>query len=282
MESLLEDFSKLRLKIESKLSEEEVTELLDIEDDIRQSLDICLSSCKLLMFNVEDIMALPQLKDGKFTKMPTTLDIMASVKEVMSIQRKTVFDKEITLDVVTGGFQVPLADLEANRLAPSDFTVVMDEKRFQQVLLNLQSNAIKFVDKADSKVLISLQLVRSFQNGARDGGRDGWTHLVDFLICRTRDFFGSLEILGPTQVEEGQIYEAIDRAKLESIYRPEEEADKLVLSVLDNGVGIKVEDQVDLFKLFGCLKQTRKMNTKGVGLGLVISKMISEEFGGMV
>jgi len=31
-------------------------------------MSICQSSCKLLMFNVEDILALPQLKDGRFTK----------------------------------------------------------------------------------------------------------------------------------------------------------------------------------------------------------------------
>ena len=37
--------------------------------------------------------------------------------------------------------------------------------------------------------------------------------------------------------------------------------DKLVLSVFDNGIGIKDEDQSKLFKLFGCLKATRQMNT---------------------
>jgi len=56
----------------------------------------------------------------------------------------------------------------------------------------------------------------------------------------------------------------------------------LVLSVLDNGVGVREDDKQNLFKLFGCLKTTRKMNTRGVGLGLVISKMITEEFGGQV
>ena len=57
---------------------------------------------------------------------------------------------------------------------------------------------------------------------------------------------------------------------------------KIVLSVLDSGVGIKIVDQKKLFKLFGTVKNTRKINTKGVGLGLSITKMISEEFGGGV
>ena len=57
---------------------------------------------------------------------------------------------------------------------------------------------------------------------------------------------------------------------------------KVILSVLDSGIGIKVADQAKLFKLFGCLKSSRKINMKGIGLGLSITKMISEEFGGSV
>jgi len=57
---------------------------------------------------------------------------------------------------------------------------------------------------------------------------------------------------------------------------------KIILSVFDSGVGIKKKNQNQLFKMFGRISATQKINTKGIGLGLVISKMISEEFGGMV
>mmetsp|Transcript_34205 Transcript_34205/g.52473 ORF Transcript_34205/g.52473 Transcript_34205/m.52473 type:complete len:137 (-) Transcript_34205:800-1210(-) len=63
------------------------------------------------------------------------------------------------------------------------------------------------------------------------------------------------------------------------LFRPQEFA-KLVLTVFDNGVGIKEGDSSKLFKLFGCLKATQQMNTQGIGLGLVITKMITEEFEG--
>jgi len=49
---------------------------------------------------------------------------------------------------------------------------------------------------------------------------------------------------------------------------------------MDSGVGINVQDQAKLFKLFGTISSTKKLNTKGVGLGLSITKMISHEFGG--
>ena len=58
--------------------------------------------------------------------------------------------------------------------------------------------------------------------------------------------------------------------------------DKLVLAVMDSGVGIKTQDQAKLFKLFGTISETEKLNTKGVGLGLSITKMIAHEFGGEV
>ena len=53
-----------------------------------------------------------------------------------------------------------------------------------------------------------------------------------------------------------------------------------MLSVIDSGVGIKKEDRVKLFKLFGKVSSTRNMNTGGIGLGLVISEQIVKCFDG--
>ena len=54
----------------------------------------------------------------------------------------------------------------------------------------------------------------------------------------------------------------------------------LEIQVIDTGVGIKQEDMSKLFKLFGFLDTTKELNTKGIGLGLHISKKIVEQFGG--
>ena len=37
--------------------------------------------------------------------------------------------------------------------------------------------------------------------------------------------------------------------------------DKIVIAVQDTGTGIKKKDQRNLFKMFGCLKSTKQMNT---------------------
>jgi signal transduction histidine kinase len=44
----------------------------------------------------------------------------------------------------------------------------------------------------------------------------------------------------------------------------------LVVAITDNGTGIKEEDIPKLFEIFGKLKETREINTRGIGLGLHI------------
>mmetsp|Transcript_376 Transcript_376/g.333 ORF Transcript_376/g.333 Transcript_376/m.333 type:complete len:104 (+) Transcript_376:2282-2593(+) len=60
-----------------------------------------------------------------------------------------------------------------------------------------------------------------------------------------------------------------------------EEIEKLVkqaqhgivqVSIEDTGIGITVENQLKLFKLFGFLDATKELNAKGIGLGLHISR----------
>jgi signal transduction histidine kinase len=41
--------------------------------------------------------------------------------------------------------------------------------------------------------------------------------------------------------------------KLADIFKPEDEKDKVVISVIDNGLGIKKKDRLKMFKLFGKL-----------------------------
>ena len=57
----------------------------------------------------------------------------------------------------------------------------------------------------------------------------------------------------------------------------------LRISVVDNGKGIKYKNQDKLFKMFGSFKdEKKKINTNGIGLGLVISKLIVNKFNGYI
>ena len=57
---------------------------------------------------------------------------------------------------------------------------------------------------------------------------------------------------------------------------------KLLITIQDTGVGIKKKDLSKLFKYFGKLTDNTKMNTKGTGLGLMISRKIVHSMGGEI
>lgn len=91
-----------------------------------------------------------------------------------------------------------------------------DEKRVMQVLLCLQSNALKFTRKGS----------------------------VTIEVCIENHF--------------------------------------LKISVIDTGIGIPLEDQEKLFKLFGFVQSTSHLNKNGIGLGLVIADQIVAQFEGSI
>jgi len=174
------------------------------------------------------------------------ISIRQTVEEVVQIQELQAKQKGVEVKLRTQGLGEGLDWL--------------DEKRLQQVVLNYLSNALKFLTKENSKVDILLQKVSSAnQDEAKT-----------FLKERVNAFYGR-DLMKKSHYHRDP-YE---------LFKPAT-CDKLVLSVLDNGVGIRREDQGRLFKLFGCLKNTRQMNAQGIGLGLAISRMITEEFGGQV
>lgn len=49
------------------------------------------------------------------------------------------------------------------------------------------------------------------------------------------------------------------------------------IAVTDTGVGISKQSQKDLFREFGKLQENSRLNLNGIGLGLVISKLLSQE-----
>ena len=59
--------------------------------------------------------------------------------------------------------------------------------------------------------------------------------------------------------------------------------DFLRISVIDSGVGIKKKHQGKIFSMFGSIKdENKKINVHGVGLGLMICKLIVNKFEGNI
>ena len=56
----------------------------------------------------------------------------------------------------------------------------------------------------------------------------------------------------------------------------------LEISVIDSGIGIDKKDHGKLFKLFGFVSDSEHMNTKGIGLGLMIADQIVKQYNGNI
>ena len=89
-----------------------------------------MSAEKTLCFLINDILDLSMLQEGRFKKITKLFDIKKAVHEIIQIQLKKSKELGLSLDVEFLGFD--------------NFKICADQQRFQQVLLNLISNAVKF------------------------------------------------------------------------------------------------------------------------------------------
>ena len=60
------------------------------------------------------------------------------------------------------------------------------------------------------------------------------------------------------------------------------ESPYLITEVIDTGIGIKDEEIGKLFRFFGKVQHSKKINKGGMGFGLTISKMLVEQMDGEI
>ncbi len=125
----------------------------------QKSLNVSKSSCKLLKFNVEDILALPQIQQGKFTRNLSLVNLGDSLNEIVEIMDYQIREKQIDLKWKFCGFPTmgghgPVVNCGDNQVLDT----LIDEQRFQQILLNYYSNAIKFTPRS-GHISILIQMI---------------------------------------------------------------------------------------------------------------------------
>mmetsp|Transcript_11275 Transcript_11275/g.17091 ORF Transcript_11275/g.17091 Transcript_11275/m.17091 type:complete len:125 (-) Transcript_11275:30-404(-) len=72
------------------------------------------------------------------------------------------------------------------------------------------------------------------------------------------------------------------KIKLRLSYDPDVGSWSLITSVRDSGAGMTMSEKSKLFRLFGTLSSTKDQNSGGIGLGLVICRLIVEKFNGQI
>ena len=60
------------------------------------------------------------------------------------------------------------------------------------------------------------------------------------------------------------------------------QSEKLIVHVIDTGIGINKREKDQLFSMFGKVKRSSGLNKEGIGIGLMICKRIIENSGGQI
>mmetsp|Transcript_17577 Transcript_17577/g.27158 ORF Transcript_17577/g.27158 Transcript_17577/m.27158 type:complete len:100 (-) Transcript_17577:1055-1354(-) len=98
-----------------------------------------------MTFMVQDLLDFAQIKAKKFRKNITEFNIRDAVESVMIVQKKKATDQHIELFATYENISEDHdEDLPAGYPAVFSPLVCTDEARVKQVLLGLQSNALKF------------------------------------------------------------------------------------------------------------------------------------------
>ena len=171
-----------------------------------QSCKMGISTIKLMMRLVNDLLDLSQMESGKFCLSEEEFNINELIEECVDLMQFKYRAKNVDLAYAKNE---QIRDVE---------TVKCDKNRYKQIVLNLLGNALKFTEK-------------------------------------------------------GQV-------TIKTAY--DSDANKLLTTVSDTGVGIKEEDKEKLFNFFGKLTDKGMLNPQGAGLGLYICKKLSEAMGGNI
>ena len=126
---------------------------------IEASIETQESSANLMVFMVHDFLDLAQIKNGKFRKNVGLVNIRDIVQKVMSIQMSKARNRGIKLmaDFVNICDQIAdEQDSDGSEIKFSPF-VMTDGHRITQLLLNLQSNALKFTKEGQVVIRVEIE-----------------------------------------------------------------------------------------------------------------------------
>ena len=107
-----------------------------------------------MKFLIQDLLDFAQKKAGKFRKVIEEFNVKDAIEEMMSIEIDKARNKGVNLHVEyvnIGNIYNPYTQIP--RYSPF---MKSDVGRIQQVILNLQSNALKFTSKGEFKIVVEI------------------------------------------------------------------------------------------------------------------------------
>ncbi|HOW57009.1 MAG TPA: ATP-binding protein, partial [Smithellaceae bacterium] len=172
-----------------------------LNDEQIKQLGMVSSSARHLLELINDVLDISKIEAGQATVIFEKFNLPASIEKIVKTVLPLAEKKNLKINV-------------AININPE--TIESDQRRVEQILLNLLNNAIKFTEK------------------------------------------GSVSV------------------------KCEEAGEKIIISVVDTGIGIKDEDMGKLFNAFQQIDSGITRRYEGTGLGLSICKKLGELLGGEI
>ncbi len=205
----------------------------------RDYLEIIRSSGDGLLTIVNDILDFSKIESGRVELEQHRFELRDCIEDVLAVMSARAADKDLDLvyELAEG---VPRS-------------VVGDQARLRQILLNILSNAIKFTDRGE--VSLAVSFVRGDERV-----RQGIQGVVD---------------RSTVSQDVRRVLNNLMSARARVVARPE-----LQFAVRDTGPGIPASGMARLFRSFSQLDASTSRQYGGTGLGLAISKRLAELMGG--
>lgn len=221
-----------------------------IADRLRTMLEGCLEAANTISLCanhqkriVDDVLTLSRLDSRMIEVTPTVTKPL----EVIETNLK-MFDAELASNNIKAEFRVDQSYHDMNiQLAR------LDPARLQQVLINLLTNAIKFTQKQEQRSIIVTLGASKDVSQAQVAGIEYFTDEMD-----AKD-----DITDKAEWGDGEKF-------------------NLHLSVSDTGPGLTDEERAMLFQRFRQTSPRTHVEYGGSGLGLFISRMLTELQGGQI
>jgi signal transduction histidine kinase/ligand-binding sensor domain-containing protein/FixJ family two-component response regulator len=197
-------------------------------DSLTDGLDIIEQSGEHLLTLINDVLDLAKIEAGKMDLVPAPFHLPTFLHQIIDIIRARAESKDISLT------------FEA--LSPLPVTVLADEKRFRQVLLNLLGNAVKFTDQGH----VTLRVMAKDEGGMHNAEGAPEIHHSAFTILHF-------------EVEDTGIGIAPDQ--LERIFQPFEQVSESARRAEGAGLGLAISQQI--VQLMGSRLQVRSEPGRG-------------------
>jgi signal transduction histidine kinase/DNA-binding response OmpR family regulator len=201
----------------------------ELNPNQRDFVETIRTSSEALLTIINDILDLSKIEAGKLSLEQTPFDLREAVEDSLVLVAAKAAEKRLELGYLMDE-QTPIP-------------IIGDVTRLRQILANLLTNAVKFTETGEVRVVVE----------AEDIGN--WS----------------------------PVYHLFSNANLETEVgrvEPNQTYFEIKFSVMDTGIGIPTENLNQLFRSFSQIDASTTRKYGGTGLGLVISKRLCELMGG--